>query len=242
MTTTECRAPGDAGERTLDTPARAALFGAHSHLAVWRGRIARYRSDVAPFVTLPPVPGPADWADLAGLVGAGARAMLPGFAAEVPPDWEVLDDGAGVQMTGSDVMAMKYAEAVRLEDSDVPEMLALGGRTRPGPFLPRTIEMGTYLGVRRDGRLIAMAGERVHPPGWTEISAVCTDPEFRGQGLASRLVLAVAAGIRERGETPFLHAAATNVTAIRIYRKLGFRLRRRTRFTTLRAPLPVLAE
>ncbi|GMA85333.1 hypothetical protein GCM10025868_05830 [Angustibacter aerolatus] len=127
-------------------------------------------------------------------------------------------------------------DAVRLTAADVPEMLALVERTRPGPFLPRTIEMGTYLGVRREGRLVAMAGERLHPPGWTEISAVCTDESARGQGLATRLVLAVAHGIRERGETPFLHAAGDNTNAIRLYESLGFRLRRRTTFQVARVP------
>jgi hypothetical protein len=96
--------------------------------------------------------------------------------------------------------------------------------------------MGTYLGVRRGGRLVAMAGERLHPPGWTEISAVCTDAEHRGEGLATRLVLAVAAGIRERGDTPFLHASAANVDAIRLYAALGFRLRRTLRFGAVRTP------
>ena len=127
-------------------------------------------------------------------------------------------------------------EAVRLTAADVPEMLDLIARTRPGPFRPRTIEMGVYLGIRRDGRLVAMAGERLHPPGWTEISAVCTDPAFRRRGLATRLVRAVAAGIRARGETPFLHAAADNTEAIRLYESLGFRLRREVMFGTVRVP------
>jgi predicted GNAT family acetyltransferase len=74
--------------------------------------------------------------------------------------------------------------------------------------------------------LAATAGERMHPPGYTEVSAVCTDPGYRGQGLASRLMLAVAAGIRERGEIPFLHAAGANVNAIRLYEALGFRVNR----------------
>jgi predicted GNAT family acetyltransferase len=100
--------------------------------------------------------------------------------------------------------------------------------------------MGTYLGIRYDGELVAMAGERFHPPGWTEISAVCTAPEHRGHGLATRLVRALVHGIRARGETPFLHAAGTNVTAIRLYESLGFRLRRRTTFAAFRAP--ALAE
>ena len=81
-----------------------------------------------------------------------------------------------------------------------------------------------------------MAGERLHPQRFTEISAVGTNDSLRGQGLATRLVLAVAAGIRARGETPFLHAAAANTNAIRLYETLGFRLRQRPDFTALRVP------
>jgi predicted GNAT family acetyltransferase len=115
-------------------------------------------------------------------------------------------------------------------------MLALIDRTKPGPFHEETYRLGTYLGFRREGRLVAMAGERLHPPGWTEISAVCTDAEFRGQGLATRLVLAVASGIYARGETPFLHASATNTNAIELYKRLGFALRTDITFTVVRSP------
>jgi predicted GNAT family acetyltransferase len=96
--------------------------------------------------------------------------------------------------------------------------------------------MGAYYGIRRQGRLVAMAGERLRPPGWTEVSAVCTDPEHRGQGLAGRLVRHTAAGVAARGETPFLHAAAGNTGAIRLYESLGFTLRRPTRFHFLTVP------
>jgi predicted GNAT family acetyltransferase len=98
------------------------------------------------------------------------------------------------------------------------------------------VELGGYLGIRREGTLIAMAGNRLRPPGWAEISAVCTDERFRGEGLGTRLVLGVAAQTRRRGETPFLHAAASNVNAIRLYESLGFQLRRTVTFTGLRAP------
>jgi predicted GNAT family acetyltransferase len=145
-------------------------------------------------------------------------------------------DGAGVQLVDDGIEAAPDAEAVLLGVSDVPEMLALIERTKPGPFLPRTIELGTYLGFRRGGALVAMAGERLHPTGFTEISAVCTDEQFRGHGLATRLVLAVADGIRRRGETPFLHAAASNTNAIRLYESLGFRLRREVSFRAIRVP------
>jgi predicted GNAT family acetyltransferase len=137
-------------------------------------------------------------------------------------------------MDGTAVEPAADAELTPLRPSDVPEMLALVGRTRPGPFLPRTIEMGTYVGLRRGGSLVAMAGQRLNPAGWTEISAVCTEAELRGQGIGTRLVRAVSAAIRDREERPFLHAAATNVGAIRLYRSLGFELRRTVSFTGVR--------
>lgn len=218
----------------LDNPIRASLLGPHAHFAVWHGSVVRYPPDMSPFIALPDEPDAGTWADLAALVGPGATAAVSAPRVEPPPGWEVLDDVAGVQLVDAGVAAEPDPEAVVLGPADVPEMLALVKRTRPGPFLPRTAEMGTYLGIRRGGELVAMAGERLHPPGWTEISAVCTDERHRGRGLGTRLVLAVAAGIRERGETPLMHAAASNVNAIRLYESLGFTLRRHTRFVGLR--------
>ncbi|MEU3980797.1 GNAT family N-acetyltransferase [Streptomyces sp. NPDC026672] len=223
----------------LDNPARAALTGPHAHFAERRGRVLRYPVDVTPWLALPDDPGPDDWADLVALVGPGTEVPLLGFRGEVPEGWEVTFRMEGVQLVDDGLAAAPDAEAVRLGPADVPEMLDLVERTRPGPFLPRTVELGTYLGIRREGALVAMAGERLHPPGWTEISAVCTDPAYRGEGLATRLILAVAHGVRERGETSFLHTGADNTGAIRLYESLGFRLRRRTAFLAARAPQPL---
>nr|WP_243408016.1 GNAT family N-acetyltransferase [Frankia canadensis] len=220
----------------LDNPALGSLLGAHAHLAVRRGRVLRYPSDVAPFVALPDDPDSDTWRDVADLLSPGAILPLVDVGNAGPPGWEVLGSAGGVQLVDADLIAAPDGEAVRLGPDDVEDILALIERTRPGPFQARTIELGTYLGIRRGGRLVAMAGERLHPPGWTEISAVCTDPAVRGQGLATRLVRAVAAGIRERGETPFLHTAADNTGAIRLYEHLGFRLRRQVRFTLARVP------
>ncbi|MEU6666867.1 GNAT family N-acetyltransferase [Streptomyces sp. NPDC046727] len=220
----------------LDNPALASLTGPHAHFAERRGRVLRYPVDVSPWLALPEEPDARDWADLAALAGPGAEVPLPGFRGEVPEGWEITLRIEGVQFVDDGLAAAPDPEAVRLGPADVPEMLDLVARTQPGPFLPRTVELGTYLGIRRDGALIAMAGERLHPPGWTEISAVCTDPAFRGEGLATRLILAVAHGIRERDETPFLHTSAENAGAIRLYEALGFRLRRRTMFLAARAP------
>src|SRR6202012_4519783 len=138
-----------------------------------------------------------------------------GLDAAPPPDWEVVGLGEGVQLVADSLDAGPDDEAVTLGPADVPDILRLVERTKPGPFLPRTIELGAYLGIRRDGELVAMAGERMRPPGWTEISAVCTDEAWRGHGFASQLIRALVMSIRGRGDHPFLHAVATNSGAIR---------------------------
>ncbi|MFF4009865.1 GNAT family N-acetyltransferase [Streptomyces sp. NPDC001717] len=223
----------------LDNPAWASLSGAHAalaeHPAGGGGRAARYPADVSPFTALADPDDPRSWADLRTLVGDGGIAGLSGVL--TPPEgWETIDSVPGVQLVDTSLRVEPAPEAVRLGPADVPEVLALIELTRPGPFRPRTVELGTYLGIRHRGRLVAMAGERLRPPGWTEISAVCTHPGHRGRGLATRLVRAVAAGIRERGEVPFLHTAASNTDAIRLYESIGFTLRHRPFFMAVRAP------
>jgi ribosomal protein S18 acetylase RimI-like enzyme len=224
-----------AEDRVLDNPVWASLTGPHAHLAERNDDAARYPSDVAPFAALADAADPKSWLDLAQLLGPRVVAILPGVA-EAPDGWEIVDTIDGVQLVDTALRAETDDEAVRLDRADVPEMLELIARTRPGPFSSRTIELGNYFGVRRDGALVAMAGERLHPPGWTEISAVCTDAAHRGQGLGTRLIRHVAAGIRDRGESPFLHAAATNVNAIRLYESIGFAHRRDIRFLIVRTP------
>jgi ribosomal protein S18 acetylase RimI-like enzyme len=214
----------------LDNVTWESLIGHHARFAERHGRVVRYQPDVAPFAAFEDPRDERAWDDAAELVGPRGTIVLPGVST-APDGWETVFAGEGVQLIDTRLRAEPDAEAVLLGPGDVPEILELIARTEPGPFLPRTIELGAYLGVRRDGALIAIAGERQRPPGWTEISAVCTDPAFRGQGLAGRLVRAVAAGIRERGETPFLHAIAANANAIRLYESIGFTLRRRTVFT-----------
>jgi GNAT superfamily N-acetyltransferase len=142
----------------------------------------------------------------------------------------------GVQLVDQAVEPAVDDAAVVLGPDDVEEMTDLVRRTRPGPFERRTVTLGTYLGFRDRGTLVAMAGERLLPPGYTEISAVCTDPDHRGRGYAARLVRAVAAGIRARGEVPFLHTTASNTPAIRLYEQLGFELRARPDFVVVRVP------
>lgn len=219
-------------DSVLDNPALAALTGPHAHFAERVGRAARYPADMSPWHALDDPADPAAWADAATLAGPGGKITLMGPFDTIPAGWTFFRGVDGVQMAGDGVAVAPDAEAVVLGPADLPEIADLVRRTDPGPFEPRTVEMGTYLGLRSGGRLVAMAGERLRPPGWTEISAVCTDPAYRGRGLATRLVRAVAANIRGRGDVPFLHTAAFNTTAIRLYESMGFTRRGRTRFAS----------
>jgi ribosomal protein S18 acetylase RimI-like enzyme len=220
---------------TLDDPVGASLAGAHAGFAVRQGSVARYAPDVAPFASLGGPPEREGWADFA-TVGAGVLLLDPDQPMDLPDGWRTTWKQRGVQMVDTGMTAEPDEEAVRLTVADVPDMLNLIGRTRPGPFLLRTVELGSYLGIRRQGKLLAMAGERMRPPGYTEISAVCTDPDYRGSGLASRLMRAVASGVRARGDIPILHASSTNSTAIRLYERLGFVVRREFDFVGLELP------
>jgi ribosomal protein S18 acetylase RimI-like enzyme len=221
----------------LDRSAWESLTGPHAAFAERHGRAIRYQPDVSPFAALEDPADPRAWADAAELVGPGGRLVLINLTHR-PAGWEPVFAAEAVQLVGTELDGRPDPEAVVLGPDDVPEILDLISRTEPGPFLRRTIEVGTYLGIRRDGALVAMAGERMRPPGWTEISAVCTDEAYRGQGLARRLIRAVAVGIRERGDTPFLSALESNTAAISVYESIGFTRRRRTTFTLLSRPGP----
>ncbi len=162
-----------------------------------------------------------------------------------PADWSVLREMPGVQMVWdrfhheakSPMGTEQPSGSPRpLGERDVGDMLALVAEAQPGPFLPRTIEFGGYLGIRRHGQLVAMAGQRLRPPGYTEISAVATHPGHRRQGLAELLIRAVVASVLGRGEVPFLHASADNTGAIRLYERLGFTLRRQVSFMVVQSP------
>jgi ribosomal protein S18 acetylase RimI-like enzyme len=226
-------------EHPLDHPVWSALTGPHQgRFAESNGVAVRYRPDLAPFAAVAPgTDWDTAWADLAALAGPGQPVLLPGDIGPLPVGWEQRMDLPGVQLVATPrLVGAVDAEVVPLGESDVPQMLDLTGRTQPGPFLARTIEFGGFLGIRRGGTLVAMAGQRLRPPGWTEVSAVCTDPAYRGQGLAARLTLAVVHAIRAAGDQPVLHAAASNTNALRLYEALGFELRGPIGFHLLRAP------
>jgi predicted GNAT family acetyltransferase len=211
----------------LDRPVWSSLTGAHAHLSLGEGRARRYRPDVNRFVAGPDGE-PETLTAMAALIEPGDPALVV-QAAAVPelPGVTLVLRRAAVQMVheraapeGGD------EEIVPLGEADGPEMLALATLTNPGPFRERTPLMGDFFGVRRDGRLAAMAGQRLRPPGHVELSGVCTHPDFRGHGLATRLSAHVTRAILARGETPFLHAWQDNLGAIALYEKLGYRVRR----------------
>jgi predicted GNAT family acetyltransferase len=221
----------DAG---LENPVYAALSGPHSRFAQRSGRALRYAPDVAPFLALPGDASQADWRDAAELVAPGAPAATMHDRAQLPDALQVTHEFELVQMVGEHTRGAEDPRALTLGSPDVPEMTELVRATEPGPFLPRTVELGRYVGIRRDGALIAMAGERIHFDGWTEISAVCTAPAHRGHGLASRLASTLVAGIQDRGERVFLHVLTSNTNAIRLYEGLGFSARATNAISVLR--------
>ena len=166
--------------------------------------------------------------DLATLIPTQGSLIVPQEEPIVWPDGVKANElPSGYQMIyrGDNIEAVKSDSIERLTEADAPAMLALATLTKPGPFLTRTHILGEFWGVKKNGQLIAMAGERLKHPGFSEISAVCTHPDFQGRGLGRNLCLTLMARIHQRGETPYLHAFSNNTNAIRLYEKLGFDLR-----------------
>jgi predicted GNAT family acetyltransferase len=212
---------------SLDRPVWASLDTQHAALSVGGTLARRYAPEVNRFASASD-DTPQALAALADLVRPGEQVfVLQVQEILVPPGLIALKRAMGVQMVATRSVAAPGAheDIVTLTDADAPEMLALATLTEPGPFLARTHTMGTFIGIRIGGRLAVMAGERFRFPGYTEVSGVCTHPDFRGRGLARRLSAAVAAGIEARGERPFLHAWKTNHPAISLYASLGFEIR-----------------
>jgi ribosomal protein S18 acetylase RimI-like enzyme len=218
----------------LDNAVFTSLSGHHRHLALRQGRAVRDPPAISTFAALPDRPQLEDWDDLGALAQGTDSVLVARPVVSAPPGWARLSSVTVVQMIDGGVAGRADGDVVTLSADDVPEITDLVADTRPGPFAARTIDMGRYLGLRERGRLVAMAGERFHPPGWTEISAVCTAPDHRGRGLATRLMLTLAHGIRRRGERPFLHVATANTSAIKLYTALGFVIRQEIEVVELR--------
>ncbi|MGA8727465.1 MAG: GNAT family N-acetyltransferase [Terracidiphilus sp.] len=226
--------------KPLDNPIWNALNTEHSTVAFGNGRARRYPADIGPLSGLANQ-SDASYEALRELAGTGGVVVL--FLTEPPvprPGWTLIRDGALDQMICLNPERLESAPmppnatSRLLTPADVPEMVALAELTEPGPFRNRTIELGVFYGIFDSGRLVAMAGQRLHLPDFVEVSAVCTHPDARGRGYARALMARVILEMRQRSKTPILHTFADNYPAIRVYEGLGFTLRRTLHLAVLK--------
>lgn len=211
----------------LDRPVWTALTTRHAAFAEGGDHARRYQPSIIPFAATPD-DGAECLAALDTLIGDGETAFLVQSEPLVLPGTLQPNLTAPVVQMLAEALP-EDADAADIElltDADAEEMLALALLTKPGPFTLRAATLGEFWGVRINGRLAAMCGERMKQPGFSELSGLCTHPDHRGRGLGRRLLTFVADRIRARGEVPYLHAYASNTEAIRLYETFGFRLRK----------------
>lgn len=214
---------GQADEALLVNIAWHSLAGLQREHAAGSGQARRYRRGYAPIIAFAD-PARPDFDPLVAHCDAGESFYCDGWTGRAPRGWRVTDEAAMVKMVWSEPLPPEEpaAAVARLDHRHVGQALALAALTRPGPIGARSFELGDYLGVFEHGRLIAMAGERMHAGSWREISAVCTHPDARGRGLAGMLVRELVRRHRQRDERSFLHVMLDNAAAHRLYRELGF--------------------
>ncbi len=220
----------------LDNPVWNALLTSQADFAEGNDLARRYAPQVAQFCAIPHA-SPLAFKALERLLGPGGVAVF--FTSQIeswPEGWKRMFTASVSQMVCENLNAAPEILADTLTALDVPAMLELTHLTQPGPFKERTVELGTYLGLHDADRLVAMAGERLRMPGFTEISAVCTHPDHRGRGYALALVHRLARAILARNEIPFLHVLKDNAKAIELYRALGFVERREVSVLVLKTP------
>jgi predicted GNAT family acetyltransferase len=220
----------------LDRPVWSALTTRQAEFSEGGPLALRFMTDVEPFAAIAR-DDEAALAALGALIAYGGPALLvQATVSPAPAGTRIASHAVGVQMVAVKRIEGPMPEGtIPLGDADSPEMIALAELTKPGPFRARTHHLGQFWGIRRDGRLVAMAGERLKLPGYSELSGVCTHPDWRGHGFARALSAFVAGLIWKRGETPFLHAYADNPAAITLYRTLGFEMRSEMAVQTLEA-------
>ena len=213
-------------KHVLDRPIWSALATRHQAFAQGDNLAKRYRPSIVSFAATA-ADDPESLQALGRLIPPYESAILvQADAIALPARFSVISTAALVQMIAEPPLQIVSDERVqRMTRDDAAEMLALASITKPGPFTLEALNLGDFWGVRIGGRLVAMAGERMKQPGYTELSGVCSHPEFRGGGLGRLLSLYVANQIMARGEIPYLHAYASNAAAISLYESIGFRLR-----------------
>jgi predicted GNAT family acetyltransferase len=218
----------------LDHPIWTALTTRHQALAEGGDHARRYPTAITPFADMAEM-SPRGFADLgAMMLGSEIAVLFTPEPVAAPAEFRVVLAETGEQMIGTPAeVPAGDVEILMLGVADVPEMLALTALTKPGPFSARTHELGTFLGIRVDGQLVAMAGERMKPADYTEITAVCVHPGHRGRGYGQILLSAVSRKILARGEIPFLHLFTSNASALALYRRQGMEIRRRLHVTVL---------
>jgi predicted GNAT family acetyltransferase len=218
----------------LDRPIWSALTTRQQALAEGGALALRFPTDITPFADMVDMSPPSFAALSAIMSGSEIAVLFTAEAVTAPAEFKILLAETGEQMTGMLAeSAIDDVEIVTLGADDVPAMLALTELTKPGPFSARTHELGTFLGIRIDGELVAMAGERMKPAEYTEMTAVCVHPSHRGRGYGQMLLGAIARQITSRGEFPFLHVFSSNHSAIALYRRQGMEIRRRLHVTVL---------
>ena len=221
----------------LDRPVWSALGTRHAALAEGGSLAKRYLTSVAPFATTENEDEEClqALADLAS--PAESLLLIMSDQIVAPAGFTTVTAASAVQMVADQPLEKVTDERIeQLCEADAAEMLALATLTKPGPFSLRALSLGDFWGVKVNGTLVAMAGERMKQPGYTELSGVCTHPDFRGEGLGRLLSLHVAGEIFARGEQPYLHAYASNTIAIALYGSIGFRLRSSMNVAVIRRP------
>lgn len=225
---------GGMDEAPLDNPVWSALDSGHARFGRGTRRVRRYPADVAPFLGVAGDQG-LHGPELEALVPAGDTVYLLGVLPELLPGWSTKAYPELAQMICTAPLPVPDGPEIReLGEEDREEVLALTALVYPHYFRPRTMELGRYLGIRIGGRLAAIAGERMAPGPFQEISAVCTHPDFLGRGHARRLMARLGNDVLARGGVPFLHVSHENIRAKSLYLRMGYRVRRDIPFWSLR--------
>lgn len=220
----------------LDNPCWNALNSGNKNLAEGNERVRFFSAEVSPFVGLP------EWNScgfdhLYDVIQPERRiAFMASGEVEIPGGWDVVDYLKAFQMvhTNSASGLSAPSEIVHLQNKHIPQMIALTGMTHPWPFFQRTIEFGNYEGIFKDDELVSMAGQRLHPGDYVEISAVCTHPAYKGKGYATELIISQVDKILAASAIPFLHVKDDNLHAIKLYKSLGFEVRKQMDIYSIR--------